>query len=249
MWRGEPRWEAGSSFHQAEARQVALTISKQAVAAPWRRAANAERWLNRPEGPAPEKPVVTCRSTQRRPRLDGKLDDTCWENAGVVTLKTDGAEPRGVVRLAYDDGFLYVAATMPHTPTERQEEASMTRTRDANLSTRDRLQLRFDLDRDYTTAYELTVDHRGWTHDALWGSRHWDPRWFVASGVDQDGEQASWTVEAAIPMPELTPRESGSREAWAVSAERFRPGMPRATWTGVSAENGSPDAYGLLVWE
>ncbi|HEY7315593.1 MAG TPA: YCF48-related protein, partial [Gemmataceae bacterium] len=45
---------------------------------PWRSAALAELWLANRTGPAP-KPVWPCRFTETRPRLDGKLDDSCWQ--------------------------------------------------------------------------------------------------------------------------------------------------------------------------
>ena len=55
------------------------------------------------------------------------------------------------------------------------------RQRDADLSAHDRVTLRLDVDRDYTTAFELVVDHRGWTHDACWNDATWNPKWFVAA--------------------------------------------------------------------
>ena len=69
----------------------------------------------------------------------------------------------------------------------------------------DRVAVRLDVDRDYTTAFELAVDHRGWTHDACWNDATWNPTWFVAAAADE----STWTVEAAIPLAELVDRAAG----------------------------------------
>ena len=53
------------------------------------------------------------------PIIDGTLDDEAWRHAAVVddfhqTMPTDGATPteRTVVRVMYDDEFLYIAADL-----------------------------------------------------------------------------------------------------------------------------------------
>ena len=60
------------------------------------------------------------------------------------------------------------------------EQKNKTRTRDAELSRRDRVELMLDVDRDRRTYYRLAVDSRGFCHDSLWGDATWDPRWYVA---------------------------------------------------------------------
>ena len=53
------------------------------------------------------------------PVIDGNLDDDVWKNATIVddfhqTVPTDGASPSEVtiVRVTYDDEFLYIAADL-----------------------------------------------------------------------------------------------------------------------------------------
>ena len=85
------------------------------------------------------------------------------------------------------------------------------------------MRIRLDVDRDYTTFYSLSIDHRGWTNDACWGDTSWNPKWFVAA----EGDAEHWTVEAAIPWGELTATApTTGAAAWAVSCERTPPDSP-----------------------
>ncbi|WP_197525573.1 YCF48-related protein [Pseudobythopirellula maris] len=229
-----------------EAERAMLLMSKQAVAEDWRRAADAERWLAEPKEIPPAKPTAQCRSTAKRPLLDGVLDEACWAAAETIALGDPQDAATGRLRVARDNDFLYFAIECPRLPGRQAPAAAgAPRARDEFLDNDDRVTLRLDTDRDYTTAFELTVDERGRTHDAVWGSPHWDPQWYVAAG----GDDTSWRVEAATPIGELTGEEELLRAAWAVSAERHAPGHAPRAWTGAAAESRSPDAYGLLLFD
>ena len=110
--------------------------------------------------------------------------------------------------------------------------------------------LRFDIDRDYATAYELSVDHRGWTRDACWGDTTWNPNWYVAAADDAD----CWTAEAAIPLAELTDKPPAARDVWALAIRRTIPRTGYQTWSatasrGDAASDDSPAQFGLLIFE
>ncbi len=149
------------------------------------------------------------------------------------------------LRLAHDNEFLYVAIRCPKLPNLDYRADDSPRPRDADLTRHDRVSIRLDVDRDYTTAFELTVDHRGWTHDACWGDATWNPTWFVATANDE----TSWTVEAAIPLAELVEKPPASRDVWAVSARRTIPRTGYQSWAGDNPPNDSPSAFGLLIFE
>lgn len=241
-----------SRGYGTDAKKAALLLSKQTIADDWRRAARVEQWLSKPEGLPPEKPLANCRATRRRPKLDGMLNDIVWTKAEPITLQTesslDRGEPTTQVYFAHDTEFLYFAARVPHSKEIGQKEKLSTnepRPRDANLREQDRLHLRIDLDRDYQTAYELTIDHRGWTRDSLWGDRNWDPTWFVAS-IE---EATEWRIEVAIPLSELLPPEDIDRAAWAVSIDHLEPNEMTTSWANEPATSQSPDAFGLLLFQ
>ncbi len=241
-----------SRGYGTDAKKSALLLSKQAIADDWRRAARVERWLSKPQGLPPEKPIANCRVTTRRPKLDALLDDPVWSTAEPLLLRSESLidldQPTPTVYFAHDAEFLYLAASVPapsHSPSDELANNNEPRARDANLRDQDRLQIRIDLDRDYQTAYELTIDHRGWTRDTLWGDRHWDPTWYVAS----DEDASEWRIEIAIPLAELLPPENLNRAAWAISIDRLHPEAITTSWATEPAASNSPDAFGLLLFE
>ena len=110
---------------------------------------------------------------------------------------------------------------------------------------RDDRDIRLDVDRDYTTAYELSFDSRGWTHDACWNDSTWNPKWFVAAKTDE----AAWTIEAAIPLAELVAEPPTAKQVWAASIVRTIPRAGEETWSGEANSADSPQKFGLLIFE
>ena len=207
---------------------------------PWWTCARGELWLLEPKGPPP-KPILSCVHATERPRLDGRLDDAVWRQAKPVALHSglhDDSQWPAAVMLAHDAEFLYLGIRCRQAPGARYEAASGRRVRDADLSAHDRVDVFLDLDRDFATYYRLTIDHRGWTNDSCCGDSTWDPKWYVAART----EGGYWTVEAAIPLRELTSPPSrgegglgrsafsGPCLGWGFSRGRFprpRPCCPR----------------------
>ena len=164
-----------------------LTLGQLPESDPWRRCALTEQWFNKPEGTPPPKTLGSCRRATERPHLDGKLDEPLWQKAERLRLRTagsdqesDSAASTGEVRFACDDEFLYLAIRCPKAKGVDYAADDGPRPRDADLSQHDRVTVRLDVDRDYTTAFEFTIDNRGWTRDACWGDATWDPTWYVA---------------------------------------------------------------------
>ena len=231
-----------------DAERILLLLGKQAIDPAWRRCAEAERWLAKPTELPPEKPVAVCKSIPRRPHLDGKLDDDCWTSAERLPLRSgeSDAADAGVLRLARDDDFLFFAVECPMLDGVDYPPPADRRSRDADLAGSDRVTIRIDTDRDYTTSHELTVDSRGRPGDRIdaggWRDRRWDPTWYVAA---RHGERR-WFVEAAVPIAELASPAPTPRDVWSVGAVRRTPtGAAAATWTGAGPD--SPDHFGLLL--
>jgi len=231
----------------------------------WRQCAAIEEWLADPEDTPPTKAIATCRHATNRPHLDGQLDEPFWNTADKMRLRGDKeiftrvarnargdkqeAQPRvSELRLAYDREHLYIAIQCPRSASPQPPAPILNdspRPRDADLTPRDRVTLRLDTDRDFTTAFELTVDHRGWTHEACWADANWNPEWYVAAA----GDAATWTVEAAIPLDELAVDPPAARHVWAVAARRTIPRVGYESWSGAPAATDSPDQFGLLIFE
>jgi photosystem II stability/assembly factor-like uncharacterized protein len=241
------------------AQRYFLTLRSLPENDPWRRCGATEEWFVKPEGLPPPKKLGNCRRTNERPHLDGKLDEAMWEAADRLVLlgpndlsvvaQAHGGETGRIahptVRLVRDDEFLYICVECQKAEDIEYPDDDTPRTRDAKLASYDRISLRLDVDRDYTTAFELTVDARGWTNDACWGDATWNPKWFVAAGADE----SSWRIEAAIPLAELAAAPPTTKDVWALCLMRTIPGDGQQTWAGDAAAPDSPDKFGLLIFE
>ncbi|MEX0718343.1 MAG: YCF48-related protein [Planctomycetaceae bacterium] len=217
---------------------------------PWRHAAEAEEWMLAPRN-VPPRAIGVCRRAASRPKLDGLLSDECWQAAKEIPLRTaDDAETTGerggLAMLAYDREFLYVAGSFPRhpeLPSDPPEHAG--RTHDADLSRHDSLRIHLDVDRNHATYYSLGVDQRGFTSDACWEDRSWNPQWYVAAA--EDGER--WRFEAAIPLEELVPERPMRGHVWGLGLVRVMPAVGVAGWTEESSVRPRPETFGLLRFE
>jgi photosystem II stability/assembly factor-like uncharacterized protein len=226
------------------AQRYFLTLHSLPENDPWRRCAETEQWFAKSEGLPPPKTLGTCRRATERPRLDGNLDDAAWQSADRLRLRGDSVKAAEVC-LTHDTEFLYLTIQCPKTKDGDYSADDRPRPRDADLSGHDRIVVQLDVDRDYATAYELAIDHRGWTHDACWNDATWNPTWYVSAAADN----TSWTVEAAIPLAELVAEPPATRDVWAASIERTTPRRSGETWSGDATSGDSPDRFGLLIFE
>jgi hypothetical protein len=246
------------------AQRYYLTLRGRPESDPWRECAETEQWLAKPADLPPTKTIGACRPASEPPQLDGNLDEACWKTANTLSLRASQDEfssgdipnspppqpekdsrPRtSELRLAFDEEYLYIAVKCPKVAGSNYRSDARPRPRDADLREHDRLTLRLDVDRDYSTAFELSVDARGWTHDACWGDAHWNPSWYVAAASDD----SAWTVEAAVPLAELTSAPPSARHVWAVAARRTIPRVGHENWAADNSDE-SPAQFGLLIFE
>jgi len=213
----------------------------------WWACAQGEQWLSDPRG-KPAKAVLHCRRAAARPYLDGKLDDAVWKEAEPALLHSpleDDSNWPAKAMLASDREFLYIAVEAREAPTARYEPTAGPRPRDADLASRDRVELYVDLDRDYATYYRLAIDHRGWTAEDCWGDATWNPKWFVAA----ESADGSWTAEAAIPLDQLTGEAPQKGTAWAIGIQRIAPGAGFQSWNTPAAVEVIPEGFGFLLFE
>ncbi len=224
-----------------------LLASRSANRGAWWLNARGELWLAEPDGPPP-KPTLRCVAAAAKPRLDGKLDEAVWQRAKPAPLRSllddDDAWP-AEVKLAYDEQFLYLAVRCRKAPGAEYPNSQGPRPRNADLARHDRVEIYLDLDRDYATWYRFAVDHRGWVAESCWGDASWDPTWFVARAADEE----SWTIEAAIPLDQLTGAYPESRHVWALGIQRIVPGVGFQSWTQPAAVEVMPEGFGWLMFE
>ena len=216
--------------------------SSLAKGSPWQTAAEMELWLANRAG-EPPRPAIACRQAQSRPHLDGRLEDPCWQNA---LRPMEGASTPTTVAMAFDSGFLYLAARCPGAAPDGGVQAAG-RTPDSARDSRDRVCFFLDLDRDHSTGYTLIIDDQGRVADRCCDDPTWDPRWFVAVAREED----AWTLEAAIPLSALTGETVTTGQAWLVQVARMRGEDPVAIWSrgkGVGPGPFFPGQPGLALF-
>ena len=213
----------------------------------WATYARGELWLGKSTNEDPPRRTTHVPRATEKPYLDGVFDDPVWQSSQPLGLRSalrEDAEWHAAAQLAYDDEFLYIAVNCRWAG-ESSPAALVPRTRDANLTEHDRIELLLDVDRDGATSYRLAFDDRGFTHDSCWGDSTWNPQWFVASSRDAE----SWSVEAAIPLDELADQAPRSRTAWALGLQRTVPGVGFQSWSTPAATTIMPDGFGLMIFE
>jgi hypothetical protein len=207
----------------------------------WARRAFAEKWLTTRRGKPPIA-VWQCKLASDKPYLDRKLDDKLWQTAMPIKLAEGSG---GEVRIARDDEFFYVAGEFKLNDASRQRPTKTPGVRDADLTGIDRFELAIDVDRDYVTAFTLAVDPTGRTNDRIARDTAWNPEWFVATR-----EQASsWTLEAAIPLAELS-RNAPTRESpWAIALRMHTPGVGIRSATNEADTDVNAASFGWLDFD
>ncbi len=168
--------------------------------------------------------------------------------AKAVSLKSpandDAAYPAAAV-LTCDDEYLYVGISCGKVAGFDYSAKDESRTPDKDLSARDRVMVMIDIDRDYASYWQLTIDHRGWPAESCWGDATWNPQWFIAAA----GDEQYWTAEAAIPLAELTPKKPQARDVWAIGLQRVMPRVGLQSLSSPAAVDPRPEGFGLMVFE
>jgi hypothetical protein len=191
--------------------------------------------------------VLSVVTAAEKPKLDGRLDDPLWQSAKSVRLTAAAGQtgPPSTAVLAFDEEFLYFAVSCQKMDGVDYSATEEPRPHDSDLFRQDRVTLQLDVDRDYATWWELSIDHRGRPATSCFGDATWNPTWFIAAG----GDESWWTVEAAIPLAELAPKKPAVRDVWAAQIQRAIPGWGVEALSHPAAIEPRPEGFGLLVFE
>lgn len=163
------------------------------------------------------------------PRIDGRLDESCWQRAVPAT---DFVEQRPVpgriatlateARFLYDEGSLYVGIRA-FDPESDTILAPWPRRDDETTS--DWLFVELDSRHDRRTAFSFGVNPRGVQVDGTFANDTvfdvaWDGVWESAARIDAEG----WTAEIRIPFSQLPyTAGEGGEAVWGVNVYRFNP--------------------------
>ncbi len=144
------------------------------------------------------------------PVIDGRLDDDAWRHAAFVddfhqTVPTDGAPPseRTIVRVTYDDEYLYIAADLRDSEPQGIRAKQMVQGR--MFFSDDRFWVTLDSFNNKRNDYFFQVNANGVRREALRENNarfieEWVAIWHAESAVHDDG----WATEIAIPFKSIS---------------------------------------------
>jgi hypothetical protein len=166
----------------------------------------------------------TTRLSTEKPKIDGKLDDACWQTgdwAGDFTqwIPNEGGKPSQPtkVKILYDDKNIYVAIrAYDNEPGKIVRKAS----RRDDLPG-DVVGINFDSYHDHRTGFEFDVTVAGQKTDMLLtnpssGDYNWNAVWYVKTGM----EDSAWTAEFEIPLSQLR-YSSEYEQVWGMHCWRW----------------------------
>ena len=157
-----------------------------------------------------ERKSFEIRRTDSPPVIDGVLDDAVWEDAAFVddfhqTAPTNGAAPteRTVVRVTYDDEFLYIAANLQDSDPAAIQAKQLIQGK--MFYSDDRFWVTLDSFNNKRNDYFFQVNANGVRRDALRENNarfidEWEAIWHAESQVHENG----WATEIAIPFKSIS---------------------------------------------
>ncbi len=173
-----------------------------------------------------ERKEVAAVAAQGAVRIDGVLDEEVWQRARPATdfvqsepLTGQPATEPTLVRIAYDDQYLYVGATM-HDREPSQLIVNDIK-KDFTEEDQDDFELLLDTFGDRRNGYVFSTNVEGARHDrqvALEGrevNQSWDAVWDVRTRRTADG----WVAEMRIPFRALRFDRSAQR-SWGINFSR-----------------------------
>ncbi|MCD6361705.1 MAG: hypothetical protein J7M38_12695, partial [Armatimonadetes bacterium] len=185
------------------------------------------------------------------PAVDGRLDDPCWRNAGVISemedfVRVPGTQVQTTIMVCADRDALYFGFDCREPATEDLQAA--TTERDGPVWRDDSVELFLDTNRDLHTYYQIIVNPRGVFFDQDTGEPDlagpkWDGPITVATQVLPD----RWTAEVKLEFTGLRLAEAG--RTWGANFARtsMRGGRSCYTWVKVGKNFGEPARFGTLV--
>ena len=186
--------------------------------------------------------------------VDGRLDESDWERAEVITgftqVEPDEGEPAEEpteVRILYDDENIYLGAKMFDSDTSRIAH-QLTR-RDQTGRAAGYFEFSFDSNFDRTTGYTFRVTAAGvqrdeYMFDDTEDERAWNGVWESEVSFTDDG----WVAEIRLPLSQVRYEPSAEPQVWGVNFARRRiAANERSEWAFVPiGTSGEVSRWGRL---
>lgn len=204
----------------------------------------------------PETSLASARSIEAvkantAPRIDGDLDDECWNTAPLVTdfvisLPDYGnpSKQKTEVKILYDDNAVYIGAYMYDTEPLKIRRQLSERDGTANA---DNFAVGFDTYQDRLNGYRFQVTAAGVQTDARMSPGNydvnWDAVWFSKVSIKSDG----WVAELKIPYSALR-FPKAENQSWGLQFARLiQRTNELSSWSPVNPQvNGTVNQWGSM---
>ncbi len=195
------------------------------------------------------KKQLNIKRAQEPPKIDGILDDAVWASADEAkgftqfrpnTNIKDNEENKTVVKMAYDNTALYIAAYLYDDPAKIAKQLS---SRD-NFGSADFFGLIINPNNDAQNDTEFFVFASGTQADAISIPNRgedfgWNSVWSSAVEIVENG----WIVEMKIPYRCLR-FDNKNIETWGIQFHRrFRRDESQYSWNPIDVKKGNPGLY------
>ena len=191
-------------------------------------------------------PEATIKACKTPPKIDGELNDACWQAAASFS---DFQQPRGKgkpaygtrVKAGFDSDWLYFGIACEHSAPDKME--ANVKTHDAGVHQDESLEFFIDPGTGGAVYghFMLNVINTQAEQLSTAGARNrgWDPRWLSATKTHAKG----WNAEVAIPLYILA--AYGDLARTRINVARNGGGQP-STWSPVSGGFHAPSTFGPL---
>ena len=212
----------------------------------------------------PTKRVIKAVRIETPPKIDGKLDDVCWQNSAktgeLIQFEPQRGEPATqpiTIYLAYDSNNLYVAFECFKTDMNNLA-ANLTR-RDSFFFSDDHVEVLIDTFLDGRNCYAFALNPLGTQTDrrlinegtnrrtgqSMIGTAiSWDCDWQGQAAIGTD----SWTAEFAIPFAELRFSKEMETATWGINFWRNDESpAEEQTWADLGERQYAVSEFGHLT--
>ncbi|NND88270.1 MAG: carbohydrate binding family 9 domain-containing protein, partial [Flavobacteriaceae bacterium] len=198
---------------------------------------------------AQQKKSLQISRTQEPPKIDGLLDDSVWKDAneatGFIQFRpdvgvSDTEENKTIVKMAYDDQAIYLAAFLKDDPALISKQLA---SRD-NFGQSDFFGLVLNPNNDGQNDTEFFVFASGTQADAIANPSvgedfGWNAVWDSAVQIHEDG----WSLEIKVPYRCLR-FDNNNINSWGVQFHRrFRRNESQYTWNPIDITKGNIGLY------
>ncbi len=195
----------------------------------------------------PSLPHVTCPTTAAPPKVDGILDDACWENAARLDnfILYDSPKPaknQTDVFLTRDAQNLYIAARCYDSDMSRLKGECLTR--DGQVFTDDEIEVFLSPYKDGKDYYQFAVNLVATRFEGRQKDAGWDADWEAWTGREKN----AWTAEIVIPFKVLA-LSPNIADTWRLNVCRHRANPANeeySSWSRVFEQFHSPKQFGEL---